>query len=677
MGARPAMSRMARLLDPESIAIVGVSADLSKHGGRVLRHLRALGYAGEVWGVNPGLPHVPGLEMHPSLDALPRRPDLVISAVPAEAVAAVVASAGGSGGVLVFAGGFGEIGDRGSALEADLVEAASSADVAVLGPNSGGIIRPGNGLAASFLTCLERPAGQIRSGPVAVVSQSGGTASYLHNLSAARGSGLGVSISTGNEIDITLGEAVDAASRLDEIRVVVAVVETVRDGSSFIDAIEASIERAKPVIVCRIGTGDRGKSLMRSHTGAMAVPDAVINGVLDQLGVVRAETPADAYDAAEVVARASNLSHGQRVGIVTHSGGVAILLADLAQARRVDLPAPSQALTLNIGPMLDHGSVNNPLDLGGIIGGPARFAQVVEALTGSGEYDVVLAVSTAHPPAHTKPRAKALIGLFEPVPVVHLWMAGDQATKGLDMLRAAGKPVSEEPRAVMIALAAMTARSHSRHRASVHIGGSVPEWGLPMIDRIWAGDADESVAAADELGYPVVLKVVSDGLWHKTEVGGVSGPLPNAEAVRAAFDTIVSNVRRVGLAANGVQIESYRPGIEMIVGAVYHPVFGPLVSVGSGGVSAELIGDVAFAPAPVDEAGALAMIDRLKTRRALDEPRRTGPADVSELARIVSRVSLGIVGSNIAEVEVNPLIWDGHEWVVADLLVIEKPVSDA
>ena len=664
------MNDLRRLLDPGTVAIVGLSADPAKHGGRVLGHLGKLGFEGEVWGVNPGLPTVAGVEMFATVADLPEMPDLVVCAVPAGALEAVVAGSVGAGALVVFAGGFSETGADGGALEGSLAERAREAGVRVLGPNSGGVIRPGIGLAASFLTCLDRPADEIRSGPVGLVTQSGGTGSYLHNLAAARGGGLAVSVSTGNEIDIKLGEALEAISALDEVRVVVALIETVRDGPKFIEAVRASLTRGKPVVACRIGTGQHGKRLMTTHTGAMAVPEAVLEGVLESLGVLIAETPGEAYDVAELIAHAASPA-GDRVAIVTHSGGVAIHLADLAERHRVELPDPGPQLQSRLAPLLDLGAANNPLDMGGIIGGPGRFAEVVETFADSGEYDMVLAVSTAHPPAHTAERVAALLdrgALFE-IPVLHLWMAGDQGGEGLSSLRAAGAAVTEEPRAAVRALAGLADLSRLRTVGALEpITGPIEDWGLALVEGEFAADADRAVSAAERLGYPVVVKVSVPGLAHKTEVGGVKLNLKDPAAVTAAFDEVVAAGKAVGLSVDGARVERYRPGLELIVGGLVDPVFGPLVSVGIGGVLTELLDDVVFAPAPVNDEAASRMIDRLRGRRLLDGLRGAAPADVGQLARIVSRVSRGLVGSGIQEVEINPLVWDGQEWVAVDWL---------
>ena len=666
------MSGLGRLFDPKSIAIVGLSADPAKHGGRVLGHLRNLGFGGEVYGVNPGLPSIEGTKVFASLRDLPQPPDLAVCAIPAPGVREVALTAEGVGGLVVFAGGFGEAGEDGEALQRDLAENAGAMGFRVLGPNSGGIIRPSHGLAASFLTCLDRPAGQIRSGSIGLVTQSGGTGSYIHNLAAARGSGLAISVSTGNEADIRLGEAIDAVSKLEEVRVVLAVIETVRDGEVFVESVRASIGHDKPVVACRIGARDRGKALMRSHTGAMAVPEKVLGGVLESLGVVVAETPGEAYEMAEVIAAASRPA-GDRVAIVTHSGGIAIHLSDLSERSRLKLPDPGSGLESRLGQYLDHGTVNNPLDMGGIIGGPGRFAEIVDLFARSDEYDLILAVSTAHPPAHTEERVTTLLAVDRPVPIVHLWMAGDQGSDGLNRLREAGAPVTEEPRAAIGAVAGLARLANwSVPKDLPPIDGAFEDWGLPLVEGAIARTAGEAVAVAESLGYPVVVKVVSSGLAHKTEVGGVRVDLRDASAVSHAIDEVTAAATAVGHSVEGVKVERYRPGLEIIIGGLVDAVFGPLISVGMGGVLTELLDDVVFAPAPVDETQAATMIGRLRGRPLLDGFRGASPSDLEELARIVSLVSCGITESGLREVEINPLIWDGEGWVAVDWLVVQE-----
>jgi len=690
---RPAMNdprgAIELMLDPVSVAIVGLSDDAAKHAGRVLGHLKRLGFGGQVWGVNPRMPEVPGVEMFPAVRSLPAAPDVIVCAVPAGAVGDVVAEAGevGAGVVIVFAGGFSEIGEGGQRLQESLLATASAGGVRLLGPNSGGVIRPAAGIAFSFLTCLDRPVDQIRSGPVALVTQSGGTGSYLHNLAAARGSGFAASISTGNEADLDAADAIAALVGRPDVSAIAVVLETVRRGPEFIEALRRARQTGKPVVVCRLGRSERGRRLMVTHTGALAGPARVLDGVLEAEGATIAETPSDLLDVAEVMALAK-VPDGDRVGVVSHSGGIAILLSDLADAAGVVLPPPGPDLREQLVPLLELGAADNPLDMGGIIGGPHRFAQVVEAFARSDDYDMVLAISTAHPPAHTLARAEDLVALEVPKPVIHLWMAGDVGSKGLAVLRAAGAAAVEEPRAAIAALAGLGRLAErpddlvpgvaidtavvgtlSDHESKELLGGL----GVPVIAGDLATTEKEAVEIARAIGYPVVAKVSSAQIPHKTEIGGLRTGIGDESAVRGAFAEVMAAGRAVpGAVIDGVRVERHVSGVEMIVGAVRDATFGPIVLVGLGGVFTEALGDVAVAPAPITIRGATRMISRLRGRRVLSTSRTGALPDVDSLAAIVARVGEILLSSALEEIEINPLVWDGDSWVALDALVRGK-----
>ena len=286
---------------------------------------------------------------------------------------------------------------------------------------------------------------------------------------------------------------------------------------------------------------------------------------------------------------------------------------------------------------------------------------------------MVLAVSTAHPPSHSAERVQALLDLETPVPILHLWMAGDQAAEAMEGLRQAGVSVIEEPRAAIRALAGLARLATWSAPEEVQpIAGPFEQWGLPLIEGAIARTADEAIAIAESLGYPVVVKVLSSGLAHKTELGGVRVDLRDPSAVSHAIDEVTAAAPAAGRSVEGVRVEGYRPGLEMIIGGLVDPVFGPLISVGIGGVLTELLDDVVFAPAPVDEIRAAAMIDRLRGKALLDGFRGASRSDLGELAEIVSRVSRGIAGSGLREVEINPLTWDGEGWVAVDWLLVHE-----
>jgi acyl-CoA synthetase (NDP forming) len=592
---------------------------------------------------------------------------------------------------------------------------ARRAGVRLLGPNSGGVVHASGGVALSFLTWLDRPIEQVRGGPVALVTQSGGMGSYIHSLAAARGGGLAVSISTGNEADVGVAEVIAGLAMREDVQAIALVLETVRDGPAFMAAVRSAHDSGKPVIACRLGTSDHGRQLMRSHTGALAGPARVLDGVCDALGVTLAETPGELLDVAEMMA-AARVPAGEHVGVVTHSGGTAILVSDLAIRHGLSLPAPPSPLAARLAPLLDHGSAANPTDLGAIIGGPHRFAEVVEQFLGSDAYDVVLAVTTPHPPAHTEQRARGLLATGRsPVPLLHLWMAGDLGAEGLALLRRGGAPVVEDPRAAVRALAGLVGLHRlacdgfapsacpddlgvgvddgtedfgtAGVRASVSepVGGDDTEheakavlrrWGIPVVRGGLAHTAEHAVAVAERLGYPVVVKISSADILHKTEVDGVRVGLRSAEDVAAAFDGVVAATATAvpDAVVDGVLVEQFRPGLEMVVGMVVDETFGPVALVGVGGIDAEARADVAVAPAPVTVAGARRLVSRLRADltsggRTYERP------DLDALAAIVHRLSTCFCAHvrRIVELEVNPLTWGPHGWQAVDALLRRTP----
>jgi acyl-CoA synthetase (NDP forming) len=688
------------LLRPRSVAIVGLSADPAKHGNRVLANLRKLGYPGAIWGVNPRGHLVDGIQTVPTVGALPARPDVLVCAVPAAALPSVFAGADDRGAAvaIVFGGGYAEAGPAGQRAQDDLVAVARRAGIRVLGPNSGGVVHADGGVALSFLTWLDRPPDQVRGGPVGLVTQSGGTGSYIHGLAAARGGGLAASISTGNEADVDMAEAIALLASQGQVRAIALVLEAVRDGPGFMAAVRAAHAAGKPVIAVRLGTSDHGRQAMRSHTGALAGSARVLDGVCDALGITLAETPGELLDIAEMMA-ASPVPKGPRAGIVTHSGGTAILLSDLAARHGLSLPQPPPELASRLAPLLDHGSAANPTDLGAIIGGPHRFAGVVEQFLQSGAYDVVLAATTPHPPAHTGQRADTLLAAGRmsaqtAVPLLQLWMAGDLGAGGLATLRHAGAPVTEDPRAAVRALAGLVrlgelAGEADRSEAGARVIPPLPEaagereakallreWGVPVVGGAHAATAHDAVAAAHRLGYPVVVKISSPDILHKTDVDGVRAGLRSAAEVASAFDDVVTAaaIHAPHATVDGVMVERYRPGLEMLVGMVLDATFGPIVLVGAGGIDAEDREQAVVAPAPVTVAGARRLVARLRLPR-LRAPGNLRPPDLDALAAIVSRLSdrFGAHNGHIAELEVNPLTWSADGWLALDALLRLEP----
>lgn len=712
-----------RLLRPSSVAVVGASSDPHKHGSRVVANLRRLGFDGPVWAVNRRAERIDGADgVVAAVADLPEPVDALVCAVPAAAVPGIVQEAGkvGIGAAVVFSAGFAEAGPEGAAAQRHLVEAAAEAGVRLLGPNSGGVVCPAHRVALSFLTWLDRPPAEVRPGPVGLVTQSGGTGSYVHNLAAGRGGGLAASVSTGNEADLGVAEAIVALAQWDAVRTVAVVLETVRRGPAFLEALATAHRLGKPVVVCQLGRSQRSASLLRGHTGALAIGPRVLAGVLDHYGAVPARTPEEMLDVAEVLA-AAPAPRGPRVGMVTHSGGTAILLADLAADERLSLPAPSPGLAAAIEPYLQSGTKANPVDLGSIIGGPTRFGEVVRHFRDAGDYDAVLAVSTPHPPAHTEERAASLAALHAegaPVPVVNLWMAGDLGAGGLAALRSSGVPVVEEPRAAVRALAGLCRRATgtgptgptgaadatgSTDSAPSEPGDVSPvdlpdaagvlsegrartllaAWGIPSCAGETVRLPDEAEAVAERLGFPVVMKIDAAGVPHKSAVGAVRLDLRTAGEVRRAHEEILAAVaaRAPEARPDGVLVTRYEPGLELLVGCVSDPVFGPVALLGLGGTATEVLDVAVSAPVVAGARPGRRLLERLGAALpgGLEGLARAAPGDPDwdGLVALIDRTALAFLAAQprLVELEVNPLIWTGSDWKAADAMLGLREVT--
>lgn len=692
-----------RLLRPESVAIVGLSTDPRKHGARVLSALRRFGFGGTVWGVHPKETEIDGVPTVPSLRDLPAGPDAVVLAVPGAQVPRVLEDAGavGCGGAIAFGGGFAEAGSDGAALQVRARDAARDAGVRLLGPNSAGVIDASACVVLSFLTCLDRSPQSLRPGPVGVVTQSGGTASYLHNLAAERGSGLAVTVSTGNEADVGAGEVMETLVARPDVRAIALVLETVRDGPRFLATARASVEAGKPVVVCKIGRSRAGERVMRTHTGAMAAPWRRYLAVFDALGITVTGTPEELFDVAELMARAP-VPAGGDVGVVTHSGGTAVLLADKLDELRVALPEPTPRLQRDLEPYLQLGAPGNPTDLGGIITEPGRYPEVVRMFAYDPAYAVVVAASTPHPREHARDRAAELaaIARTSTSPVLNLWLAGDVGAEGLRVLRGAGVPVTTSVDGMVRAVAGLVRFGEVRRRPAVPVAEPDPDvlaglaslardgtvdlteeegkraldlLGYPTLRRAFVRTPDEAAKAAAGIGFPVVAKLVSRDVAHKTDVGGVVLDLGDGDAVRHACEAIDRNLRAStpDAAVDGYLVEEYAPGTEMVTGFVTDPALGPLVVVGTGGSLAEAIDDVALAVPPFGVERALDLIRSLRGYRLLRGYRGSPGADEDALAALVARLShLAVTYVDVVEeIEVNPVVHANGHWRAADALV--------
>ena len=692
---------LSRLFEPRSVAIVGISTDKTKHGPRVLSFLKKYGFKGKIWGINPKKPKISGIKIFSSLLELPVPPDTIIVATPPETTPEIIKDAVKikAGSAILFSGGFSENSPKGRKLQKKIQKISLDGNIRVLGPNSAGIINRSSHTVLSFLTCLERPSKEIRTGPIGLITQSGGTGSFFHNTVAEREDGIAISISTGNECDVTMEESLGYLVAHPKVKVIALVLETIRDGEKFIKYAKKALKAKKPIIVCKIGSSKSAKRVMRSHTGAISDKTETYKGVFQSLGITEVSSPQELVEISYLFAY-SPIPKGNSIGIVTHSGGTAVLLADNAEKNGLSLPKIGKKIKSDLSKYLQFGGTENPLDLGGIVTHPERYTDVISSFLKDKSFDIVLAASSPHPPKHTIKRVKKIKELTEnsKIPLWNLWIAGDQARQGEKFLRKNKLPISNNITTVLQNVSNLIRYNH--FRGSIKYNSNpitkeikpvireftkmkpyrylsefdskrlIQKFGIETIQNEKGNTISEIISIATKIRYPVTIKANSSSIQHKTELRAISLDIRNEKELRIAFNRLSKRLKtKINL--DGFIVEKYMPGTEVIIGAIKHNTFGSLISVGSGGVLVELTRDMQTRLAPINQNTAIEMIRELKGKKLLDGYRKRKKANIQSLAKIICKISeiIHIYKDNIEELEINPLIFSNGRWRVADCLV--------
>ena len=690
---------LSALLKPASVAIIGASDDPGRIGGRPLRYLIDVGYAGGIYPVNPGRQTVQGLPSFASIDAVPEPVDVAVIAVSADKAMASLdeCAAKGVRAAVVFSAGFAETGDDGRALQERLARLARESGMRILGPNCLGIYNSAIGFYATFTATLEN--GLPDPFGVGLVSQSGAYGSHVSLLAIRRGIGIRYWVTTGNECDVDLGECIAYLAEDPDINTIVAYAEGVRDGPALLDALSAARARRKPVVFMKVGQTRIGAEAAASHTAALAGSDAVYDSVLRQYGAYRARDTEELLDIA-YGCKLGVLPKGPRTGFLTVSGGVGIQMADAAVAAGLDVaPMPDEAQA-RLKALLPFAATRNPVDATAqVFNDPALIDAYLQIMLESGGYDAIICFLTyvAAAESMVAPVLKAIEHAHEKYPDRLLVMVIVAPESIVQRYEDAGCPVFEDPTRAVRTIAAleriqsaMSIPSPARpaspgEAAAAFPGGPLDERaskrlladaGIPVVDDRLAGDADQAVAAAEAFGGPVVMKIASADIPHKTEVNGIRLGVEASGAGRA-FDSLMGEVAaaRPDARLDGVLVSPMeQDGIEMILGVHRDPVFGPVVMVGLGGVLVEVLDDVSFRVAPFDEGEAERMVSELQGRAILDGVRGRGPWDLPALYAALARLSefAAASGHAVASVDVNPFLvrTAGRGAVALDALVI-------
>lgn len=672
---------------PRGIAVIGASADATKIGGRPVHLLRRHGYAGAIYPINPKGGEIQGLPAYARLADTPQAPELALIAVPAShAVQAVEdCAARGVRAVVVLSSGFAEAGAEGAAWQAAMRATALRHGMRLLGPNCLGTVGVAERAIGSFSVALEDYYPQ--PGAIGIVSQSGNIGSYTLQLLVQRGVGISRMVTTGNEAEVDLADGIAALARDPATRVILCCMETCRDGERLTQALAIAREHQTPVVVLKIGATEQGQAAAASHTGALAASDAVIDAVLRRHGALRVRSHEDLVEIGQALSQLlpDSLPRRPAVTLVAASGGFGIMMADAMSNAGLALPALAPATRERIHKVLPGASTNNPVDASAQISSrPDILFEVLSALQEDpGEATTVLFLSLglyssrlrdiylqalAQLRAAYPQRPLIIISRGPADAVVQIQALGipvfssiDAAARGIEALVRQAELLAAEAPAAAVARSPAARLPEAAFRNEYAAKQALIDAGFEVPLERSVKDADAAVQAADALGYPVVLKILSEDIPHKTEAGGVALNLADAAAVRAASARIFASV---AAHAPDARIEGLlvapmlRGGTELIAGISRDPVFGPVVMVGMGGIYAEVLRDVAVQPAPVSQGQALAMIRSLRLFPLLDGARGQARADIDAAARAVARLSEFACThrDQVGEIDLNPIL---------------------
>jgi acetyltransferase len=707
---------LASIFNPRTVAVIGATDREGTVGRSTLLNLTRAAFTGNVYPVNPRREEILGFRSYPAIGQLPEKVDLAVIVTPAETVPGIVGEciAAGAKGAVVISAGFREHGAAGQALERDIAERLRRDRLRLIGPNCLGVMNPIIGLNATFAQTIARP------GNVAFLSQSGALLTAILDWSLNEQVGFSAFVSTGSMLDVGWGDLIDYFGDDPNTQSILIYMESVDDARSFLSAARA-VAMKKPIIVIKAGRSEAASKAAASHTGALTGSDEVFDAVLRRCGVLRVQSISDVFYMAEVLSKQPR-PRGPRLAIVTNAGGPAVLATDALVALGGELAALSdssrQELDQLLPPFWSHG---NPIDVLGDAD-PERYARAVEIAINDSGNDGLLAILA--PQGMTDPAGVAQ--RLEPFakghgkPILASWMGGKYVEAGEATLNASGIPTFAYPdtatRAFIYmwrynyylrglyetpAIADDPSLAEERTRKAGEILASVLAqgrtllteveskevlslYGIPTIATTAARSADAAVEVAREIGFPVVLKLHSRKITHKTDVGGVKLDLATPDAVRNAYREIESSVTALAGADSfeGVTVQPMvrHDGYELILGSSVDSQFGPVVLFGSGGQLVEVYRDRALALPPLNTTLAQRMMEQTKVYGALKGVRGRKPVNLEALEGVLVRFSyIPIELPRIKEIDINPLLAsaDGLSALDARIVLFGAEMADA
>ncbi len=696
-----------KIFDPRRVAVIGASDTPTSVGYTVLRNLVGSGFRGVVYPVNPNRESVQGIQAYKDVASLPHPPDLAVICTPAVTVPGLIRSLGevGTRGVVIISAGFREVGEEGRKLEDRIREEQARFDgMRILGPNCLGIIVPGISLNASFASATPK------KGHIGFISQSGALCTSVLDWAIDEGIGFSYFVSVGNMLDVSMADLIDYFGSATDTQSIILYIESITEAREFMSAARA-FSRTKPIVAYKAGRFAESAQAAASHTGAMAGIDAVYEAAFQRAGIERIFQIDDMFDVAELLAR-QQPAKGARLAIITNAGGPGVMTTDALIERNgelaVLLPETIEKLNALLPPFWSH---NNPIDVLGDAP-PDRYAKALEIVLHDKNVDAVLVIltpqamtdstGTAHAVAQAAARAHK--------PILAAWMGGSTVAEGMRVLTAAGIPtyaapekavrafmhlvtyarnlsmLHETPRDIPMAFTLDRQRLRKVFDSILSEGSEIlsenvskaflEAYEIPVTKPYLARSKEDAVDLARRIGYPVVMKIHSPQITHKTEVDGVVLNLGSDEAVRQAYDRITRTAaeRRSDAQILGVTVQkmvSYPNSFELILGAKKDPVFGAVIMVGMGGVAAEVFRDRALALPPLNEVLARRALESLKSWPLLRGYRGRPGVNMDRLIEILMRFSYLVADyPEIKELDVNPLLVTPQDVIALDARVV-------
>jgi acyl-CoA synthetase (NDP forming) len=693
---------------PDSIALIGASRDQEKIPGRLLSMLRKNEFPGKLYPINPNYGDIDGLKCYPSIAAVGRSIDLAIVMIPARAVLGALreCAAAGVRNAVIVSSGFAEEGGDSAAMQDAIADLAGTTGMRISGPNAEGFYSEAQHVAATFSPTVDvkpdAPRLIATTRRIGIVAQSGGIGFAIYHRAKALGIALSYVVSAGNESDLGAGEFLDYMVQDTSTDVILLFIEGIRDVEKFLAAARRAAEAGKPVIVTKVGRSGAGERAAASHTASMAGWSAAYDAVFAKYGFIVSNDLDEAVTIAAVLTT-NPMPQGDRVGVLTVSGGAGIWGADTVSMQGLQVPELSESIQAEIRALIpSYGSARNPIDVTAQGVHSGGLQKSIDLLSTSDEVDAVLVVlslsSDTRMPfkqaelkpviaAQNKPIVFYSYTLPSPFARVELAASGVVVLSGLTHVGVAMRQMVQ--RAKFQLAPAIETPASALHDVSAYLKSAtlseadskslLREAGIALPDEVLVTEKTALDAAIARVGFPLVMKIQSRDIPHKSEVGGVRVNIATKGEAFAAYQMLLDNAHRhrPNAVIQGVLVGPMaKKGVEIIVGTLKDATFGPMVMVGLGGITTELFRDVVYRPAPVSAAEAAAMLAELKAAPLLNGFRGAAQTDIPALSQLIAQLSLlaARYRAQVSEIELNPVLVhpEGQGATIVDALVVRK-----